>query len=70
MRYEGSDDDSPEHRSNQPKRTIDFTYDPEVDTPEEIAAEIGNEFSLSSTDRDICAAALKEWLAKDGPGGN
>lgn len=24
--------------------------------------EISNEFNLSSTDRDICAAALKEWL--------
>ena len=45
-------------------RTIDFVYDPEVDTPDEIALEIGNEFKLSSTDRDICAAALKEWLAK------
>ena len=49
------------------KRTIDFFYDAEVDTPEEIAAEISNEFALSSTDRDICAAALKEWLAKEAP---
>ena len=30
--------------------------------------EIGDEFDLSSTDRDICAAALKEWLAKELPG--
>ena len=29
---------------------------------DEIAAEISNEFLLSDTDRDICAAALKEWL--------
>jgi hypothetical protein len=29
---------------------------------DEIAAEISNEFHLSDTDRDICAAALKEWL--------
>ena len=50
------------------KRTIDFFYDADVDTPEEIAVEISNEFALSSTDRDICAAALKEWLAKEAPG--
>lgn len=49
------------------RRTIDFQYDPEKDTPEEIADEITNEFELSSTDRDICAAALKEWLAKELP---
>jgi hypothetical protein len=29
---------------------------------DEIAAEISSEFHLSDTDRDICAAALKEWL--------
>ena len=46
-------------------KTIDFVYDPEVDTPDEIAAEISSEFHLSSTDRDICAAALKEWLARE-----
>lgn len=49
------------------KKTIDFTYDPDGDTPEAIAKEIGDEFELSSTDRDICAAALKEWLAKESP---
>lgn len=38
-----------------------------MDTPEEIADEITSEFELSSTDRDICAAALKEWLAKEMP---
>lgn len=41
------------------RRTIDFAYDADKDTPEEIADEITNEFELSSTDRDICAAALK-----------
>ena len=40
-------------------------YDPDVDTPDAIAGEIANAFNLSSTDRDICAAALKEWLAKE-----
>lgn len=53
-----------ESNENVAMQTIDFVYDPEVDTPDEIAVEIGNEFLLSSTDRDICAAALKEWLAK------
>ncbi|KAL4418974.1 hypothetical protein ABPG77_000887 [Micractinium sp. CCAP 211/92] len=43
-------------------KTIDFVYDPDSDTPDEIAAEISSEFHLSDTDRDICAAALKEWL--------
>lgn len=41
------------------RRTIDFAYDADKDTPEEVADEITNEFELSSTDRDICAAALK-----------
>lgn len=63
MEYEG-DDPQGGNEDPTPHMTIDFIYDPDVDTPDEIAVEIGNEFSLSSTDRDICAAALKEWLAK------
>lgn len=62
MEYEG--DEPPTDADDNLSRTIDFIYDPDEDTPDEIAVEIGNEFSLSSTDRDICAAALKEWLAK------
>lgn len=62
MEYEGDEPQSEDEESRS--RTIDFVYDPDEDTPDEIALEIGNEFSLSSTDRDICAAALKEWLAK------
>lgn len=62
MAYEG--DDGPDLVDGGSK-TIDFVYDPDADTPDEIAAEISNEFHLSSTDRDICAAALKEWLAKE-----
>ncbi|CAL8465728.1 g5264 [Coccomyxa elongata] len=74
MEYVGDDsqneeeeppEEPPHHRH---RRTIDFAYDPDKDTPEEIADEITNEFELSSTDRDICAAALKEWLAKEMPG--
>lgn len=55
--------------SNPPVvRTIDFVFDPEVDTADNLAAEISEEFSLSPTDTEICAAALREWLAKDMPG--
>jgi len=50
-------------------RTIDFVFDPDVDTADNLAAEISEEFSLSPTDTEICAAALREWLAKDMPGG-
>ncbi|GAB4822726.1 hypothetical protein N2152v2_009772 [Parachlorella kessleri] len=59
MEYEGEGDGAGS------SKTIDFVYDPEVDTPDEIAVEISNEFHLSNADRDICAAALKEWLAKE-----
>ena len=50
------------------KRTVEFVYDDSVDTPDTVAVEISNEFALSETDKDICAAALKEWLAKEGSG--
>ncbi|PRW58194.1 COP9 signalosome complex subunit 5b-like [Chlorella sorokiniana] len=59
MQWEGDGDAAGEAGSS---KTIDFVYDPDSDTPDEIAAEISNEFHLSDTDRDICAAALKEWL--------
>jgi len=49
-------------------RTIDFVFDPEVDTADNLAAEISEEFNLSPTDTEICAAALREWLAKEMPG--
>lgn len=49
-------------------RTIDFVFDPEVDTADNLAGEISEEFSLSPTDTEICAAALREWLAKEMPG--
>lgn len=69
MHYEGEDGEEEEGdaESMRTSKTIDFVYDPEVDTPDEIAAEISSEFNLSPTDRDICAAALKEWLAEEGP---
>jgi hypothetical protein len=49
-------------------RTIDFVFDPEVDTADNLANEISEMFSLSPTDTEICAAALREWLAKEMPG--
>lgn len=49
-------------------RTIDFVFDPEVDTADNLAKEISDEFALSFTDTEICAAALREWLAKEMPG--
>ena len=49
-------------------RTIDFVFDPDVDTADNLAGEISEEFSLSPTDTEICAAALRELLAKDMPG--
>lgn len=49
-------------------RILDFVFDPDVDTADNLASEIGDEFNLSSTDTEICAAALREWLAKEMPG--
>lgn len=49
-------------------RTIDFVFDPEEDTADKLAAEISETFNLSPTDTEICAAALREWLAKEFPG--
>jgi WNK lysine deficient protein kinase len=55
--------------SNPPfMRTIDFVFDPEVDTADTLASEISETFNLSPTDTEICAAALREWLAKEFPG--
>uniref|UniRef100_A0A7R9YT53 non-specific serine/threonine protein kinase n=1 Tax=Chlamydomonas euryale TaxID=1486919 RepID=A0A7R9YT53_9CHLO len=50
------------------RTTIDFVFDPEVDTADTLAAEISETFNLSPTDTEICAAALREWLAKEMPG--
>eukprot|EP00798_Chlamydomonas_sp_ICE-L_P006588 gene6588-3241_t len=48
-------------------RTVDFVFDPDIDTADNLAAEISEEFNLSPTDTEICAAALREWLAKELP---
>ena len=49
-------------------RTIDFVFDPEDDTVDKLSSEISETFNLSPTDTEICAAALREWLAKEMPG--
>lgn len=43
--------------------SIDFDYNLETDTPDGVGGDIADKFQLSSTDREICKAALKEWLA-------
>jgi hypothetical protein len=48
-------------------RTIDFVFDPDDDTVDKLASEISETFNLSPTDTEICAAALREWLAKEMP---
>ncbi|KAI3433343.1 hypothetical protein D9Q98_003161 [Chlorella vulgaris] len=62
MEWEGDGEPVAQGGEEGSSKTIDFVYDPDSDTPDEIAAEISSEFHLSDTDRDICAAALKEWL--------
>lgn len=49
----------------QLKREIEFVFDPEVDTADALAAELSQQFNLSPTDTEICAAALKEYLARE-----
>lgn len=51
---------------NQLKRDIEFVFDPETDTADSLAGELSQQFSLSPTDTEICAAALKEYLAGRG----
>ncbi|KXZ51049.1 hypothetical protein GPECTOR_14g36 [Gonium pectorale] len=50
---------------NQLKRDIEFVFDPEADTADSLAGELSQQFNLSPTDTEICAAALKEYLAKE-----
>ncbi|GLI62011.1 hypothetical protein VaNZ11_004586 [Volvox africanus] len=50
---------------NQLKRDIEFVFDPETDTADSLAGELSQQFNLSPTDTEICAAALKEYLAKE-----
>lgn len=44
-------------------KILDFDYSLETDTPDSVGAEIADKFQLSSTDRELCKAALKEWLS-------
>lgn len=44
-------------------RNVAFDYILQEDTPEKVADEMANSFGLSMTDKEICASALREWLA-------
>jgi WNK lysine deficient protein kinase len=49
---------------------ITFVYDPSLnDDAESVAQEIAETFELGATDCDLCASALREWLAVNGDGG-
>jgi hypothetical protein len=43
-------------------RTIDFEFDPDTDTPDEIAIDLSKEFDLSSTDRCSATAPCSATL--------
>lgn len=43
---------------------VNFVYELEHDTPEKVAGEIADSFLMTTTDREICCAALREWLAQ------
>lgn len=42
---------------------VNFDYYLKHDTPEKVAGEIADSFLMTATDREICCAALREWLA-------
>lgn len=44
-------------------QNVGFDYILLEDSPEQVADEMANSFGLSMTDKEICAAALREWLA-------
>ena len=46
---------------------IDFMFNPSEDTADGLAQEMAQQFNLSVTDMEICAAAIKEWLARELP---
>eukprot|EP00210_Caulerpa_lentillifera_P007255 g6941.t1 len=43
--------------------TLDFDYNLDEDTPESVGGDIADYFALSITDRELCKAALREWLS-------
>ena len=44
------------------RKILDFDYNLENDTPDSVGGDIADAFQLSCTDRELCKAALKEWL--------
>ena len=69
--YESGSDEMSLHirliMSNEDEREhvtlVDFDYNLETDTPDSVGGDIADKFQLTSTDRELCKAALKEWLA-------
>mmetsp|Transcript_2738 Transcript_2738/g.8068 ORF Transcript_2738/g.8068 Transcript_2738/m.8068 type:complete len:488 (-) Transcript_2738:415-1878(-) len=68
MQYDGNEDEDSQDEGGEKRmsQTVEFNFNPEEDTADDIAQDLGDEFNLSPTDRDICAAALKEWLGRGG----
>lgn len=57
-----------EDEEERDRRRITFMYSPESDDADQLARELGESCKLSETDTQICAAALKGWIAKLLPG--
>lgn len=55
-------------KADEQPLVLEFEFDPDTDTADSLAAELSQQFGLSPTDTEICAAALKEYLAKVGGG--
>jgi len=53
-----SSEDESEH-----VKILNFDYSLEKDTPENVGGDIADSFNLSYTDRELCKAGLREWLA-------
>lgn len=53
------------NEGSQPKLDIEFDFDYQTDTADALASELSEQFKLSPTDTEICAAALKEYLARE-----
>eukprot|EP01025_Chloroclados_australasicus_P006571 TRINITY_DN12105_c0_g1_i1.p1 TRINITY_DN12105_c0_g1~~TRINITY_DN12105_c0_g1_i1.p1 ORF type:complete len:566 (-),score=92.68 TRINITY_DN12105_c0_g1_i1:168-1865(-) len=60
-------DDVEEPSSQQKGRSLVFEFDPENDTVDNVVREMQEQFGLSDTDANLCAAAMREWLAREFP---
>lgn len=50
------------------RRRISFMYNPNQDDADQLAKELGDQCELTETDTQICAAAIKGWIARILPG--